>query len=159
MNNLYKEIQFLLCVIEILGVFILLSIFLKKRKCIKRNAYICSNFLGFPERDLQDRNSDSSAGNGILYDLHGIDKNGVWIWCGSNRYPAGWWTDRVHFMEYCRWICFCIECIYSSELWCREAGSSKKRVSGISVDCWNLGLSDHVGLCIPAGTNLRCVLP
>ena len=35
----------------------------------------------------------------------------------------------------------------------------KKRVSGISVDCWNLGLSDHVGLCIPAGTNLRCVLP
>lgn len=46
MNNLYKEIQFLLCVIEILGVFILLSIFLKKRKCIKgRKCIIC--FLAF----------------------------------------------------------------------------------------------------------------
>lgn len=46
MNNLYKEIQFLLCVIEILGVFILLSIFLKKRKCIKgRKFVIC--FLVF----------------------------------------------------------------------------------------------------------------
>ena len=31
--------------------------------------------------------------NGILYDLYGIDKNGVWIWCGSDRYPAGRWTD------------------------------------------------------------------
>ena len=42
MTNLYKEIQFLLCVIEILGVFILLSIFLKKRKCIKgRKCIIC----------------------------------------------------------------------------------------------------------------------
>lgn len=46
MNNLYKEIQFLLCVIEILGVFILLSIFLKKRKCIKgRKCIICFWFF------------------------------------------------------------------------------------------------------------------
>jgi len=40
MTDFYKEIQFVLCVIEILGVFVLLSHFLKKRESIKGRKFI-----------------------------------------------------------------------------------------------------------------------
>ena len=65
----------------------------EERKCTKRNKIICKTSTGICGWNLQDRNSHSNPGYGILCDFHGVDSYGFRIWCRSYCNTASRRTD------------------------------------------------------------------
>ena len=65
----------------------------EKGECIKRDQSICQNSIQISKRNLQDRYSNSDSGNGLLWNIHGINSHGFRIWSRSSGSPESWRTD------------------------------------------------------------------
>ena len=61
--------------------------------CIKRDQSICQNSIQISKRNLQDRYSNSDSGNGLLWNIHGINSHGFRIWSRSSGSPESRRTD------------------------------------------------------------------
>ncbi len=100
----------------------------EKRKCTEGYKTFGKDPGRISEWDLQDRNSDSDPGNGILCDFHGADTNGFRIWCRGGCHTEGRRADRVDFLEYGGWFCGGAECFYCAELWSRKERPCQERI-------------------------------
>ena len=65
----------------------------EKGECIKRDQSICQNSIQISKRNLQDRYSNSDSGNGLLWNIHGINSHGFRIWSRSSGSPESRRTD------------------------------------------------------------------
>mgnify|MGYP002610901357 CR=1 FL=1 len=65
-------------------------------------------------------------------------------------------TQRI--LEYCRWFCISLKCLYCSKLWCRKNEPCPQRISCFFMDRWHLGADYHSCICLCAKYNCNNLL-
>ena len=127
---------------------------------VLRGLHLFSRFPGkFYKKYPPHWSANSYPEHDLLHDLHGTDQNGFRLRCCCHRCPACGRADRICFLEYRRWFCLCIKCIYRTEFRCKKIRPHPPWIPHFFRHPGNLGSYYNRIFCAASTPDLRSVFP